>query len=97
MATVFEQFFLVELGTALQLLLPEVSHENQSAKHMMPSPRGLAPCWYDDGHTHVKLTPLEWLVARPPTQKVVLLTQLVPPCAALHPLAVSLSHIVSLE
>jgi hypothetical protein len=86
----YVQFFRPVPGTPLQLLLPDVSHENQSAKHMMPSPRGFAPCWYDVGHTHVKLTPLEWFVARPPTQKVVLLEQRNP--EALHPLGTSLSH-----
>jgi hypothetical protein len=93
LATKFEQFFLVELGTPLQLLLPDVSHENQSAKHMMPSARGSAPCWYDVGHTHVKLMPIELLVVRPPTQKVVLLVQFSP--KVLQPLAVSLRHAAS--
>jgi hypothetical protein len=76
----------------LQLLLPEVSHDAQSEKHMTPSPRGSAFCWYDVGHVQVKLTPLLWLVARPPMQKAVLLSQRVP--ELLQPLGASLSHIV---
>jgi hypothetical protein len=58
-------------------LAPLIVHESTSAKHIEPSPVGLAFSWYDVGHIQLVRsgsgTPGG--PARPPTQKLVSLTQ----------------------